>query len=154
MEHNPFAPPKANVTDPVAPPTDIEIASRTRRFLNMLIDTAGYFVLAMVIGVVIGLIYPQFLISSDSTLESYAFGLGVNVLYYLPCEAIFGRTPGKLITRTRVVSVSGESPTFWQILGRTFARLIPFEAFTFLRSSRIGAHDSLSGTRVVLTNRN
>ncbi len=152
MERNPFAPPKAAVTDPVAPPTQNEIASRLRRFLNMLIDTVGYFVLALAVGVVIGLVYPQFL-SSESTLQNYMFGLGINVLYYLPSEALFGRTLGKLITRTRVVAVSGEPPTFWQIFGRTFARLIPFEAFTFLQRSGIGAHDSLSRTRVVLTNR-
>ena len=152
MEHNPFAPPKAAVTDAVAPPTETEIASRGRRFANMIIDTVGYFVLAMIVGAVLAVIYPRFL-ASESTLESYVFGLCINVLYYLPSEAVFGRTLGKLVTRTHVVSVSGEPPTFGQILGRTFARLIPFEAFTFLRSSGIGAHDSLSGTRVVLTKR-
>ena len=152
MEHNPFAPPKAAVTDPVTAPTQTEIASRLRRLLNMLIDTVGYFVLAAVVGVVIAMINPQFL-SNDSTLESYLFALSINVLYYLPSEALFGRTLGKLVTRTRVVAVSGEPPTFWQIFGRTFARLIPFEAFTFLTSSGIGAHDNLSRTRVVLSKR-
>ncbi len=152
MERNPFAPPKAAVTDPVTPPTQDEIASRLRRFLNMLIDTVAYIMLAMAIGVVIGLVYPRFL-SNESTLEGYVFALGINLLYYVPSEALFGRTLGKLITRTRVVAVSGEPPTFWQIVGRTCARIIPFEAFTFLNKSGIGAHDSLSRTRVVLTKR-
>jgi uncharacterized RDD family membrane protein YckC len=152
MEHNPFAPPKAAVADPVAPPTQSEIASRLRRFLNLLIDTAGYVVLAVIVGGVIAVIYPPFL-ANESTLQSYLFAIGVNLLYYLPSEAVFGRTLGKLVTRTQVVSMSGEPPTFWQIVGRTFARLIPLESFTFLQRSGVGAHDSMSRTRVVLTKR-
>lgn len=153
MEHNPFAPPKAAVSDPVAPPTQTEIASRTRRFLNLLLDTVAYFVLVVVIGAVIGLVFPQFLASERSTLESYLFAFSIHALYYVPTEAAFGRTLGKLVTRTRVVAVSGEPATFWQIVGRTCARLIPFETFTFLARSGIGLHDSISRTRVVRTKR-
>lgn len=152
-QHNPFAPPKAEVADAVAPPTPIELASRTRRFVNMLIDTVGQFVLALVLMTIAFIVYPP--LATDGFMEqggllgSYLLGGIIMLLYYVPSEALFGRTLGKLITGTRVVTQSGGTPSFMQILGRTAARLIPFEAITFLRSTRVGAHDSLSGTRLV-----
>jgi uncharacterized RDD family membrane protein YckC len=153
MEHNPFAPPKAAVLEAPAPPTEDEIASRTRRFINMVIDTVAQIVLMLVLMIIAVIVYPPFAESSflqeESALSNYLLGLILMVVYYLPCEALFGRTLGKLITGTRVVDETGEPPSFKQILGRTFARLIPLEAFSFLKSSGIGAHDSLPGTRVV-----
>jgi hypothetical protein len=68
-------------------------------------------------------------------------------------EALFGRTLGKLVTRTRVVSESGAPATFWQLLMRTLYRLMPFEGFSFLATRRPGWHDRWSKTRVVLTRR-
>lgn len=74
----------------------------------------------------------------------------VNPLYYLFFEGIWGRTLGKWITKTKVVRTDGEKPKFIQILGRSFARWIPFEAFSFLVSNNpVGWHDRLSGTLVV-----
>lgn len=151
-QHNPFAPPKADVTD-IEPPTTDEIASRTRRFFNMLIDVIGQFVVALVVMTLAFIVYPPLtssgILERDGLLSNYLLGSVISTLYYLPSEALFGRTLGKLITGTRVVTDSGQTPSFMQILGRTVARLIPLEAFTFLRQSRVGAHDSLSGTRVV-----
>jgi len=68
--------------------------------------------------------------------------------YYVFFEAVTGRTPAKYITRTRVVDKWGGKPTFLQILGRSAARFIPFEPFSFLGSAN-GWHDNLSKTRVV-----
>src|SRR5689334_24917852 len=63
-QHNPFSPPKADVTDAVPPPTDDEIASRTRRFFNMLIDVAGQLVLMLVLLVIAFIVYPPLAESS------------------------------------------------------------------------------------------
>ena len=52
--------------------------------------------------------------------------------YYVILEASFGWTIGKLVTGTRVVRFDGDKPHFPQILGRTFARFIPFEPFSVL----------------------
>lgn len=79
-------------------------------------------------------------------------GIATLVAYYVLFEAIFGRTPGKLITGTRVVTLDGAKPGFGQIIGRSFARLVPFEPFSFL-GSRGGWHDRWSGTRVVRVRR-
>ena len=56
-----------------------------------------------------------------------------------------GRTLGKFITGTKVVSADGETPTASQIVGRTFCRMIPFEAFSFARETcPVGWHDKFS----------
>ena len=81
-----------------------------------------------------------------------AGGLVVALGYFAFTEALFQRTLAKFLTGTRVVRADGTRPSFAQILGRSFARFIPFEAFSFLFGSHpVGWHDSLSGTRVVLT---
>ncbi|MCA9066572.1 MAG: RDD family protein, partial [Planctomycetaceae bacterium] len=73
-------------------------------------------------------------------------------LYYVFMEAVFQRSLGKLVTGTMVVAADGSRPSFGKILGRSFARIIPFEAFSFLGSKTpTGWHDTLSGTRVVKT---
>ena len=59
---------------------------------------------------------------------------------------------GKLITGTRVVTENGGKPRWGQIVGRSFARFIPFEALSVLfwnDKERRGWHDSLSKTCVV-----
>ena len=71
--------------------------------------------------------------------------------YYCFFEGIFARSPGKWICGTRVVDLEGNRPSFLQVIGRSLARFIPFEAFSFLGSRGIGWHDSLSSTRVVRT---
>jgi uncharacterized RDD family membrane protein YckC len=70
--------------------------------------------------------------------------------YYVIFEAIFGKTLGKTITRTRVVTTTGKQPDVLTIIGRTLCRLIPFDALSFLGSSHPrGWHDRITSTLVV-----
>jgi uncharacterized RDD family membrane protein YckC len=147
MEQNPYAAPKTRVADEERS-GPVEPASRTQRFVNLLIDLVGYYAFAFLIGAVIGIVYPS-LFDSASVVRDYAFGFIVITSYYAISEGLFGRTLGKLVTRTWVVDASGGKPTFAQILGRSAARCIPFEPFSFLAGEPIGWHDTLSGTRVV-----
>jgi uncharacterized RDD family membrane protein YckC len=71
------------------------------------------------------------------------------IVYYLLMEGIFNTTAGKCVTNTIITNENGERPHFGQILGRTFCRLIPFDALSFLAAGARGWHDSLSGTYVV-----
>lgn len=74
----------------------------------------------------------------------------VNYFLYFLLEAFTGKTLAKYITRTRVVKSDGGKPSFMQIIGRTLARLVPLEVFSYLGNPNpIGLHDSLSGTIVV-----
>ena len=72
----------------------------------------------------------------------------IHFLYYGICEAIFQRTLGKLITGTKVTAIDGSKPKFLRIMGRAAARLIPFDAFSYLGGPE-GWHDTISKTRVV-----
>jgi uncharacterized RDD family membrane protein YckC len=78
-------------------------------------------------------------------------GLLTVLFYYIGMESLFGKTFGKFITRTRVVNSAGGPPSFGQVVGRSLARFIPFEAFSFFggKGHPVGWHDSLSNTRVV-----
>jgi uncharacterized RDD family membrane protein YckC/type II secretory pathway pseudopilin PulG len=79
--------------------------------------------------------------------------LVIYIAYYAICEALWQKTPAKFITQTKVVMRDGSKPPFLNILGRSFSRIIPFEAFSFLFGAYpIGWHDRFSGTIVVPSN--
>ena len=72
------------------------------------------------------------------------------LIYYSIFEFLFGQSPGKMLTQTKVVTVEAEPPTLSKIIIRSLCRSIPFNALSVLFSTNaIGWHDTLSGTRVV-----
>ena len=76
-------------------------------------------------------------------------------LYYFILELTIGQTIGKIITKTRVVTIdnrvvtidNSEKPNFKKIFVRTISRLIPIDLISYLFSSN-GIHDSLSKTKL------
>lgn len=77
-------------------------------------------------------------------------GYLITFIYYIVSESIWSKSPAKFITKTKVVNNRNKKPSFGQIIGRTAARFIPFEAFSFLSSKHPrGWHDKISGTKVV-----
>jgi uncharacterized RDD family membrane protein YckC len=54
----------------------------------------------------------------------------VMIGYYLGFEFLISATPGKLVTRTRVVGEDGSKPSLLRIFGRTLMRFVPFEPFS------------------------
>jgi len=83
-----------------------------------------------------------------SRLEDILF---TSLMYYiyLVCMEYFtkGRTIGKYITGTKVMSLDGNKPTFQDYLIRNIIRFVPFEPFSFFGNN--GWHDSWSNTRVI-----
>jgi uncharacterized RDD family membrane protein YckC len=161
MSDNPYASPfeiKTSYSTPSAKPDELKIASRGLRFANFFIDNIVTNVLSLGAGCVIGAAYGFSKVSAnepitpddEATLNIVGFIVGIFMwlAYYVFMEAAFQRTLGKFVTGTRVVDASGGQPSLGQIIGRTFARIIPFEAFSFL-ADPVGWHDSLSGTRVI-----
>ena len=135
---------------PAAPKPALEYASQGARFANYIIDTIGYYVLFFVVMLVSEIVSPDSIdmVGPGSTLLVYLFYFVVYFIYYIVFESNFGKTPGKFITRTRVVTEDGERPTVKSIMRRTLCRIIPFEPFSFLGSGA-GWHDSMSNTMVV-----
>jgi uncharacterized RDD family membrane protein YckC len=64
-------------------------------------------------------------------------------------EQHFGKTIGKYITRTKVVSTTGLPLTQSQCIQRTLCRIIPFNTFSGILFNGNFWHDSISKTMVV-----
>ncbi|MBI3134530.1 MAG: RDD family protein [Bacteroidetes bacterium] len=129
-------------------------ASKGLRFGNLLAD-------AFLVGIPISflanyLVYGDWIVESREMLrhmDLYVFSTllnyGIFIIYFVVMEHTTGKTVGKMMTGTHVVNHKGQKPTLGQIVGRAFARLIPFEAFSFLGEKGIGWHDSLTKTYVI-----
>lgn len=69
-------------------------------------------------------------------------------VYYLLTEGIFGSTPIKCLTGTRVVDMyKFENATFGHVVGRSLCRFIPFDSLSFFWKG--DWHDDFSETLVV-----
>ncbi|GAB1594643.1 RDD family protein [Lysobacter claricitrinus] len=124
-----------------------EMAGKGRRFLTMLVDNILYYA-ACVAAVIVVMTFAG--ADAINGARVYAVTLPMFVLYYSGFEALFGRTPGKFICGTRVVTEHGAAPSFGQALGRTISRMIPFEPFSVLFSEEgRGWHDSIAKTKVI-----
>jgi len=152
---NPYEAPKADLGggEPLLEPELLPAAGMGARFLNFIID--GIIVRIVMTVFVVGVVSAGAAGDADSAAAIGAvLALAVMFAYYIVLEGAFGWTIAKLITGTRVLRYDGGKARWPQVIGRTFARFIPFEPFSILFSSSTqGWHDSLSGTRVVKTRR-
>jgi uncharacterized RDD family membrane protein YckC len=144
---NPYQSPASRVADDEV--LAMVPAERWRRFVNLLVDYFGFFLLSLVIGLLIGVFGGAAAVRRLQETPNILVGVVILTIYYVPLELLFGRTLGKLVTGTRVVNEQGGKPSVGQVFGRTFARFIPFEAFSFFSADARGWHDSLSKTYVV-----
>jgi len=152
QDFNPYRPPAANVQpaaeEPTGSDTPLEVAGRGRRFLTWVVDYIGFMVACVILGVVMGLMGAAgALKAANEGAWAYLFGFVLLSSYYLFFEGLWGRTPGKLLLGTKVVTLTGGTPTFGAIAGRTLARFVPFEGLTFFGER--GFHDRVSSTKVV-----
>ncbi len=155
MSRSPYAPPASSYVQQPKP-GNMALASKGQRFANFFVDGIICQIISFGVGLVIAVLFlssgqPEATLEGMAyTLLSYFVGISILIGYYFIFEAATGKSPAKFITGTLVVSENGGKPSAGQILGRSAARLIPFEPFSVLfNSDGIGWHDSLSGTRVV-----
>ena len=137
-------------------------ASALQRLANYILDRILGGIVSLAFWIAIWGLIRILPISQESTIIQVfnaiipilvALSFMLNPLYFLFFEVIWQRTLGKWITKTKVVRYDGTKPHFLQILGRSFARWIPFEPFSFLFSNNpVGWHDRLSKTLVVPSN--
>ena len=120
------------------------------RFVNFVIDFVVLFILYFTIIPV----FETFL-SLENQTERAIYRMGSLVffvsLYYIPLEHGLQKTLGKIITKTKVVTLEGNKPELMDIVSRTFCRFIPFDRFSFF-FSRNGFHDAISRTKVIKDN--
>lgn len=141
-----------NILDDFQEPEDkinpeLYLASTGQRLANYLLDRLGFYILVFLITTVFDL-FGNFTGLDTTALQTLAVILAFPG-YWICFEYFLGKTPAKFVTRTRVVTDTGDIPDLGKIIGRSFCRLIPFEQFSFLGSRPVGWHDSISGTRVI-----
>lgn len=141
---NPYEAPQSDVSAEGAyPPLGVTVdASKGARLVTLLID--WFAILVIMFG--IGIAMAVFDIQSDQL--GNVLGWAVMIGYYVGFEFLISATPGKLVTRTRVVGEDGSKPSLLRIFGRTLMRFVPFEPFSLAFGDRAW-HDSASRTRVV-----
>lgn len=107
------------------------------RLANYLIDLFSIYVIWFLLGLILQFYGSQYFL--------FYF---IMFTYYLIFEATTGQTLGKMFTKTEVVLKNGSKPTFLKIFIRSFWRIIPFDAFSYLFGSELGMHDLLSSTKL------
>ena len=132
-------------------------ATKGKRLANYFIDMLAYFVLSLLSGLTFGMMYElngpnnaflDFWIR-DSLLNENITGYIFVIFYYTFSEYVFnGKTLGKLITKTRAVTLYNKRLTLKHAFLRSLCRMIPFEGISYLGSSAQGLHDKLPKTKV------
>ncbi len=115
--------------------------ARILRFFNFLLDSAFYFSLLII-----------FLMSFKNVIDKDNvkwISIVCYFLYYFLFEYFKGQTPGKMITKSKMISSSDNRNFFFiRIFVRTLVRFIPFDILSYLFLDR-GLHDICSKTEVI-----
>lgn len=137
-------------------------ATKGNRFVNYLIDIIVIY--ALFLGLVIVFTYIFYSFAEDTTavdvylnedeivnplLDRLVTGVVFALIYFGIEFLTKGRSLGKLITKTTVVLEDGSKPNALDYLKRSFSRIIPFDALSFLGAEGRGWHDTISKTYVV-----
>lgn len=129
------------------------------RFGHHLLDIIFVYILNLILTTLIYTLFNLFSLQSGSYNDFENENTGINFFliffrwlivtpgYYLLFEYGMQSSPGKAILGRIVVDEYGEKPTLNQLLIRSYARIVPFEAFSCL--SDTGWHDNWSNTLVI-----
>ena len=91
--------------------------------------------------------------NDEYNLNSRILCLALYLFYYLIFELTIHTTPGKLLTKTKIVSNDNETPAFDAIVIRTLLRIIPFEPISiFFSDQKLCWHDQFSKTKLTYIN--
>lgn len=131
--------------------TVIKDTPKIQRFFHFLIDT---FILLLVFCPLVFRLFDVYLKQMHFFMEKLNNEFGaliiivlVRFIYYPFFEIIFGSTPAKFLTESRVINDTAGKPSTSEIFKRTLCRNIPFNPVSFFWKT--GLHDSLSYTHVV-----
>lgn len=127
----------------------LESAGNGKRFLNHIIDYTVYQILLIVVFIFLIIIERQEILNDQFVILTISFTL--LAVYYTFMEYFTGgRTVGKYLTRTKVITNDGLEPSLKNCFIRTLCRFIPFEQFSFFGTTDGAWHDSIPNTRVVI----
>lgn len=123
------------------------------RFGGFLLDLVFLFIFEAIVGVAIAVLILTF--GDESYIDSQGFDIMTRLLtflvirpgYYIIFEGSSQASLAKMILGRVVVNEYGEKPSWGQIIGRSYGRIVPFEAFSCLGT--LGWHDTWSNTFVL-----
>ncbi|MCF8296201.1 MAG: RDD family protein [Saprospiraceae bacterium] len=121
--------------------TDAYRANGGKRFANLLIDSI------IINFLYFGLLYVLDVASDYETL--FLISYPMQLLYYWIMEYYYGKTIGKMVTKTKVVDINGNRPSSSMAFTRSICRFIPFNALSFLGTPPRGWHDTIAKSFVV-----
>ncbi len=123
-------------------------ANPFRRMVNFVVDTMIWLALYLLVAALL----DQYVFHFSSYLINYIYSISLGLIlylgYYFILEYYFGRTVGKFISRTKVITHKKPNKRIHPILTRTLLRLVPIDIFSFL-FTRNGFHDQFSKTSVI-----
>jgi uncharacterized RDD family membrane protein YckC len=125
------------------------LAPKWKRFVNLLIDV---YAIQIAFRVFYELYFGENPQGWDDVMVNI-YAVRLCMILYFVSEFYTGKTLGKLITGTKVISTEDDKPTAQQILYRTLSRIVPFEPFSIFFSNTTW-HDDWSDTVVVNNNFN
>jgi uncharacterized RDD family membrane protein YckC len=125
---------------------NFNLADKGARIGNCLIDGVVISIIVLSLVYLIFQLYPE--INSPDSIAFEILYLLCFAFYYFFFELVFQKTPGKFLTKTRVVDNHGNNPSAARLALRTLIRFVPFEVLSFLFGTT-GLHDVLSKTKVV-----
>ena len=131
---------------------EVRLVTGWARFGHFLLDRVFYTIVEALFGLAIGVFLGLtgnagwFDNTGDILMKIFCYAI-LYPWYYILLEYSSQASLAKLILGRVVVNEYGEKPTFGQIVGRNYARLVPFEAFSCFSDS--GWHDSWSKTYVI-----
>lgn len=122
------------------------LASKWKRLVHKLIDSVAFLVLCFMHA----LIFDTFLhvIPEKPNALLGVYVLFLFVFYHFIFEYLWGKTPGKFLTKSIVVDKFGCKPSTLKLLIRSICRLLPLNTLSFI-FLYYGFHDTISGTFVI-----
>ncbi|MEZ5055053.1 MAG: RDD family protein [Chitinophagales bacterium] len=123
-------------------------APLVKRFLNYIIDI---FIISMLYVLFANATNMEIIANNATKLSNQEtlILLVFYAVYYIFMEYKFGKTFGKIFTKTKVISLNQNELSFLQCVFRFACRIIPFELLSGLFTKGKFWHDSLPNTMVV-----
>lgn len=132
-------------------------ASFWKRLLNILLDYVGTIIFLSAILFLVAYFSEVSIrenLHRNRVTHPYAFqllGIFAMYVYYVASEFYLkGKTFGKYLTQTRVVTMDGSPPNLRKVMIRSLLRFLPFEAISFVFLKNHTWHDQWSGTMVIV----
>jgi uncharacterized RDD family membrane protein YckC len=135
------------------------LAPSGKRFANYIIDLIVIYIAWKAFFKYLGLRIVLTMIGPDDGKAAIYLKVGVVAFLFdislMAAIEFFGhgRSPGKLLTRTRAVNNDGTPITFKTAVLRRLSRMVPFEAFSALASHPEPWHDRWTNTCVIDDNK-